>query len=93
MQIHIMSVCICKCVIGMHMCMDKYWCGWVIHVQYMFAVGHVGQCWPVGAAPELESQGLAASKEPGSLGCPDGWFYYYGPQFPICKMGMESLGM
>lgn len=71
MQIHIMSVCMCKYVIGMHMCMGKYWCGWGIHVEYMFAVGCVGQLWPVGATPESESQGLAANKEPRSLGCPD----------------------
>ena len=24
--------CLYMCVIGMHMCIDKYWCGWVIHV-------------------------------------------------------------
>lgn len=24
--------CLYMCVIGMHMCIGKYWCGWVIHV-------------------------------------------------------------
>ena len=72
----------------MHMCMDKYWCGWVIHVQYMFAVGRAGQLWPVGAAPELESQGLAANKEPGSPGALDvqtGGFTTMGLSFQSVK--------
>ena len=29
----------CKYVIGMHMCMGKYWCGWGIHVEYMLLWG------------------------------------------------------